>query len=383
MNINKIYLDKLCFYWRLKNHLEDKNIVPDFLPFGLDYDNKLKLIIQKRNKEVLKYLNIVYHQAPNIGNIQEGNQWSNLYGEDFLKFINTLTSENNKKVKKILEIGCGGCLLLKALQNKGFEVVGIDPSPFSYKEGKKRGVRVIQDSFPSNKLKEKFDLILSSDVLEHVVHPINFLKDQYNLLNDSGILVIATPDSSPNIINGDISIFLHQHLNYFDKESLKKTVADSGFGQVHIEKANYGGSLYCFAKKVLKIKRKDNPVDNTKINTFLKRYAEVISKLKLYIDKIFSDKESSFGFYAPTRALPYIAAMNLNYDFRFFDDTIYWHNKYFDGFPAPVENFEDIKKNPPTDILIMSLTFGGIIEKKIRDSLPNIKVKKLEDFLNI
>lgn len=384
MTSKTLLIDKLAFYWRLRNKIDDKNIVPDFLPFELVYDDVLKIIIQKRNKEVLQYLDEVYKQSPNIGNIQENNQWSNLYGDDFLKFINLALSKAGSKIKKILEIGCGGCILLKSLQDRDYDVTGVDPSPFSLKIGREKGIRVIQDLYPTKKLNEKFDLIFSSDVLEHVSDPIKFLKTQYGQLNNGGILILAIPDSSTNIENGDMSIFLHQHLNYFDIESLKTTVKASGFSKISILKSGYGGSLYCYAKKIpgtAEISSISSSQSEMKFREFIKKNDQVVTSMKSYIEKVINDKERSLGFYAPVRALPYIAVMNLDWDFRFFDDTIYWHNKYFDGISIPIENFEDLKSNPPTDVIIMSSTFGSIIEDKIKKSLgEKVRIKKLTDF---
>lgn len=383
MKKNNIYINNLNFYWRLKKNFEDKNIVPDSLPFKLDYDPHLRLLIQKRNRKVLEYLDKVYQQAPNIGNIQTNNQWSNLYADDFLKFINSIIAKENPEIKFILEIGCGGCILLESLKKEGFQVKGIDPSPFAIKAGKKRGIKVVQDMFPSKKVEEKFDLIFSSDVLEHTPDPVNFLKAQYKQLNDNGLLILAIPDNTDSIKMGDISILLHQHLNYFDKESLRRTVISAGFGKIHIQRAGYGGSLYCFAKKIQNEKKINLNSDNNykKFAQFLKRNSNLLIKMMSHISNIIADKNKSLGFYAPVRTLPYIALMNLKWNFRLFDDTIYWHNKFFDGIPLPVENINDLKDKPVTDIIIMSPTFGNIIEKRIIKTLnKEIRIKKLTDF---
>ena len=67
----------------------------------------------------------------------------------------------------------------------------------------------------------------------------------------------------------------------------------------------------------------------------------------------------------PLRTLPYIAIHNIHENFRFFDDTEHWHNREFDGVSVKIENFSDLKENPVTHMLVMSLTFGDTIKKKI------------------
>lgn len=384
MDSNKIYLDKLLFYWRVKNRFSDKNIVPDFLPFEFEYNTQLKLIMQKRDNMTLRCLGKAYKELPNIGNIQDGNQWSGLYGKDFLKFIYSSLSKIGKKKAKILEIGCGGCLLLQNLKKKGYEVLGIDPSPLARREGKKRAVKVIRDSFPSRKLKGEFDVIFHSDVIEHVVDPVVFLKKQFDHLGNNGILIISTPDCTESIEVGDISMILHQHLNYFDTESLQRAVGLAGFDNIYIQKAGYGGSLYCFAKKSSKRKKSLNNDINSndvKFRNFLKKHLQIKYSIKSYVDRVMSDKNSSFGFYAPVRAFPYISIMNMNSGFRFFDDTAYWHMKYFDGMDIPIENFEDLTKKSVENLIIMSPTFGEVIKQKVTAVFgKKIKVKNLTDF---
>jgi len=49
---------------------------------------------------------------------------------------------------------------------------------------------------------------------------------------------------------GELSMAMHQHLNYFDTESLRNTVEAAGLKVLRIEVAKYGGSLYCCAQNI-------------------------------------------------------------------------------------------------------------------------------------
>lgn len=73
----------------------------------------------------------------------------------------------------------------------------------------------------------------------------------------------------------------------------------------------------------------------------------------------------------PLRTLPYIAMTGRFSGFRFFDDTNHWHYREFDGVPITIENFGDLQKKPVTHMLIMSLTFGDVIQKKIHANFGN------------
>jgi len=379
-----IVIPRLQFYWRLKSSSNDENIVPDFLPFESSYDETLALLTQRRNKNVLSSLKKIYKEEPNIGHNQEISNWNSFYGKDFMQFIEGALSKNRKNIKKILEIGCGGCLLLEAFKKKGYEAIGIDPSSFALKEGRKRGIKVVRDFFPSKRIKGKFDLIFHSNVLEHAVSPVGFLKSQYRHLNDGGLVILAVPDCNRTILNGDISMFYHQHLSYFDDESLKNTLSAAGFKDVKIEKANWGGNLYSAAKKNDVAKKSKKGLEyykGNKYKNFLKNYRATSLSVVNFIKSILKEKGKTLGFYAPLRSLPYTALMNLQSGFRFFDDTSYWHRSYFDGINVLIENFEDLKKNPVTDLFVMSATFEDLIEQKVVKFFgKEIRIKKLTDF---
>lgn len=376
-------IENLPFYWRIRKNLRDKNIVSDFLPFEVDYDPAFGLVIQKRNRHVRKSLDTVYKKFPNIGNIQQNNTWSESYKKDFEAFIEKHIPPG-KKGMRILEIGCGGCLILADLKKKGHEVVGIDPSPYSVVCGKKLGVAVVQDFYPSKKIKGSFDLIFHSDVIEHMEKPSEFLRNIHGRLRKNGIHIIAIPDSGPNLKTGDISIFLHQHMNYFDRESFRSIIAGAGFGSIVIEKAKWGGSLYLRAFKKSPSQRPQALTPDRKrlkYHRFIRKAEALTKRMKKEVDEILSDKKRSLGFWAPVRTLPYLGLWNVFSGFRFFDDTVYWHGKYFDGIDIPVENFEDIRKLPVTDIFIMSPTFGDVIERKIKGVFgKRIRIRKLTDF---
>ena len=99
---------------------------------------------------------------------------------------------------KILDIGCGGGLVAEPLSRLGANVTGIDAS---YKNievakihAKKNSLKItyLNTSPEQNNIKEKFDVVLSLEVVEHVENLDLFLKSAEELLNKNGILFIAT-----------------------------------------------------------------------------------------------------------------------------------------------------------------------------------------------
>ena len=183
-------IEKLPLYWRLKEK-NSPNIVPDFMPFEYDFDESLQLIIQKRNNETLDHLEEIYKAESNIGYLQDANEIAKPYGVDFMDFICRALSQWGPNTKNILEVGCGGCTILSQLKDKGYEVLGVDPSPIAKRDGEKKGIRIINEFFPSPLYKDEVDLIFHCDVLEHVSDPVQFLYNQKKQLSENGSLVIS------------------------------------------------------------------------------------------------------------------------------------------------------------------------------------------------
>jgi len=363
--------EKLPFYWRLKEK-NSPNIVPNFCQFQFDFDESLQLIIQKRNKETLEYLEEIYKAESNIGYLQDANEIAKPYGVDFMDFINRSINKFHPNIKNILEVGCGGCTILSQLKEKGFEVLGVDPSPIAKRDGESKGIRVIQEFFPTEYYTELVDMIFHCDVLEHVSDPVQFLKNQRNQLSENGIILISLPDCNEGIEKGEISMTMHQHLNYFDTEGLRNTVEAAGLELLTIEVAKYGGSLYCCARN--KNHNDYIPKKGTqKIVNFNLLCDKQTNKVLERIKSKLNNQSETIGFYVPLRTLPYLSKLNKFEGFRFFDDTHHWYNKSFDGLEVYIENFKDLKDKPVDNLFIMSLTFGEAIKIKIQNNIQGIK----------
>ena len=123
-----------------------------------------------------------------------------------LKYIkDTITKKfGNKSEKlplkdiKILDIGCGGGLLSEPLSRLGATVTGIDASDRNIKIAKmhlkksKLDINYYCSSPESFEAKEKFDVVLNMEIVEHVDNVDFFLLKSSDLLKKDGLMFIAT-----------------------------------------------------------------------------------------------------------------------------------------------------------------------------------------------
>ena len=123
-----------------------------------------------------------------------------------LKYIkDTITKKFGNKSErlplkdiKILDIGCGGGLLSEPLSRLGATVTGIDASDRNIKIAKmhlkksKLDINYYCSSPESFEAKEKFDVVLNMEIVEHVDNVDFFLFKSSELLKKDGLMFIAT-----------------------------------------------------------------------------------------------------------------------------------------------------------------------------------------------
>ena len=106
-----------------------------------------------------------------------------------------------------LDIGCGGGILSEKLKRLGANVTGIDASENSIeiakKHAKKSRLEINYKCITTSKLLEikevninKFDLVIASEVIEHVNNRKIFLGDISNLCRAGGLVVFTTINKS-------------------------------------------------------------------------------------------------------------------------------------------------------------------------------------------
>jgi len=115
--------------------------------------------------------------------------------------INTFKLNYDKfplKNIKILDIGCGGGLLSEPMCRLGAKVTGIDASDKNIEvarlHSKKNNLEIeyLCSSPEKFSAKDKFDVILNMEIVEHVEDVNFFLKSCSKLLKKDGIMFVAT-----------------------------------------------------------------------------------------------------------------------------------------------------------------------------------------------
>ena len=157
-----------------------------------------------------------------------------------MKIIETL------QPKRVLDLGAGNGNLVQHIYNSGFEVVGV--------EYDKNGVEISRELLPQvnfynygvqdepDKLLETespFDLVVSTEVIEHLYSPHLLVEYASKVLNPNGYLILSTPYHG-YLKNMALSVFNKWdkhftalwhggHIKFWSEQTLSKLLIDNGF----------------------------------------------------------------------------------------------------------------------------------------------------------
>ena len=112
--------------------------------------------------------------------------------------LRLLRKNGLKKEHRILDFGCGPGLFVSFLNQQGYNATGYDA--------------FIERFSDEGRLDKEYDFVVSYDVIEHSISPIDFFNNLLKCLKKGGILLIETPHAEKiNLAEPDkFSMALHQ-----------------------------------------------------------------------------------------------------------------------------------------------------------------------------
>ncbi|MFZ2449494.1 MAG: methyltransferase domain-containing protein [Methylovulum miyakonense] len=165
---------------------------------------------------------------------------------------------------RVFELGCGNGAAAASLSNKGFEVVGIDPS--------EEGITISQREYPNIRLERgdcysdlagqfgQFPIVLSLEVVEHVFLPREYARRVYELLEEGGVAVISTPyhgywKNLALALTGKMdahftALWDFGHIKFWSESTLRQLLEEAGFKSIQFM---HVGRIRLLAKSMIAI----------------------------------------------------------------------------------------------------------------------------------
>lgn len=190
--------------------------------FGLTTDKNGVLKTTPRPKNLSEYYNFGGYISHQTDKKKLLHSIYNLVKKRMFKTKLNLIRSNSKKIKTVLDFGCGTGDFVKYLNSKKINAIGIEPSEIAFQKAKRNGIRVYKDI---SEVENKYDAITLFHVLEHVKDYNQTLQDLVSRLNSNGLLLVAVP----NYRSYDANYYkekwaawdVPRHLWHFNRENIK------------------------------------------------------------------------------------------------------------------------------------------------------------------
>lgn len=186
--------------------------------------------------------------------------------EAIIKRITTL-----RDVERICDLGCGNGYITGRLAARGYDVVGIDAS--------ESGTRIASESYPQTRFicalidgalrervaLESFDLVISSDAIEHFYRPGDLLRAAVSLLKADGQVLVGTPYHGylKNLVLSltgkmDAHFTVRQdggHIKFFSVKTLSQLMAS--YGLTDLSFSFYGRAPWLWKNMICQARKSD------------------------------------------------------------------------------------------------------------------------------
>lgn len=160
---------------------------------------------------------------------------------------------SSKRKNKILDVGAGtGFFLAKFLDSK-YTGYALEVNKIAAAHIKKElKIEVIDEYIENVEFEHKFDIITLNKVVEHIKHPVNFLKIVSGFLKENGIIYIELPDIISYEKYGETSdAFGTGHYMVYGSQSLCYLLNKCGLEILMLDRINepsLKSTIYAFAR---------------------------------------------------------------------------------------------------------------------------------------
>ena len=158
-------------------------------------------------------------------------------------FLNLASPKAGERQLRLLDYGCGYGALLGMLSGRDVKGVGYEPSASRIENARLgNNVEILPDPGAVAQ-RGPFDLIMCTEVLEHVADPRSTLRFLRDNAADDALLAFTVPNCSTAYVESSLkaaaagaplSMVFNpwEHLNYFSASSFRRMLSDEGFAVI-------------------------------------------------------------------------------------------------------------------------------------------------------
>jgi len=144
-----------------------------------------------------------------------------------------------RRTGRLLDVGFGAGLFLDAARRAGWDVHGVEVSPPAVEQARQRGFDVVLGTLAEAKYPNgHFDVVVGSEILEHVVEVRPLLREIARVLRPGGIFWATTPHGrglSARLLRASWSVVAPpEHVQLFSVRGLQQLLRGSGFDEIQV-----------------------------------------------------------------------------------------------------------------------------------------------------
>lgn len=275
----------------------------------------------------------------------------------------------NLNSKKILEIGSGKGEFLSIINSIGnFQIFGIENS-------KKSRISNFDDGFVCfngylgnlnsnflSKYKRNFDAFMCFSFMEHWPNPKKSFQQLNYILNDESVGLIEVPNFDLIYKKSIYTEFSIDHIFYFTKKTLKKTLELFGFEVLKINTIWHNYILSAEVKKRKPLSFKSFNENFYSINNELNK---VLKKYSIDDTVVWGAGHQSLSVISQSRAFKFINCI--------VDSAIFKQNLYVFGINIMVKAPSFIKENNISTVVIIAAGYSDEIAKILIQDYKSVK----------
>ena len=302
-------------------------------------------------------------------------------------FANLTLNYFNEKPQTVLDIACNDGSQLNSYKALGLRTYGIDPAE-NLHELSSKDHEVVCDYFTDKYVyhykNKNIDIITAQNVFAHNSYPLEFLKQCKDIMHPGSVLFIQTSQADM-IKNNEFDTIYHEHLSFFNANSMKALADRAGLNLVDIQKTPIHGNSYMFVftinqteaesldrqvERVLTEERQLGLQDENTYLAYADRCYEIVKDLKETIAHYRGLGYVVAGYGAAAKGMTLINFGDLYLDF-IIDDNPLKQGLFCPGSGIPVVGIEMLDN--VTDLKVAFIPLAWNFFTEIRS---NIKTKR-------
>ncbi|HUA38936.1 MAG TPA: class I SAM-dependent methyltransferase [Candidatus Sulfopaludibacter sp.] len=281
---------------------------------------------------------------------------------------------------KVLEIASNTGVFLKKFQERGCEVLGVEPAQNICEVAEKAGIPTRGEFFNAanaKKIKAEWgeaDLILGRHVFAHIDDLHDLIAGLETVSHRETLIAFEVPYLVDFFERTEYDTIYHEHLSYLSVRALAALVEDSPFALSRIDHYQiHGGSILFHLRhrsskavahesvgKALEVERRMKLTEAATWKTFTERVDYIRSELPALVRKLKSQDKRIIGYGASAKGNTLLNTCGLGIremDY-IIDNTPFKQNKVAPGSWLPIRPPESLLKEQPDFALLLAWNFA-------------------------